>query len=132
MLFSIAHAYLACAILNIRTELKSAVRVRRAYGVLYYYYHAITDDGARLDIAANGFWGGRRERAFFDVLVSTPMPPQMDNPWQHATENTRTARRELMNREYVRSSMDLLLPLCSLSREDLVKRQLRATRGSPL
>ena len=28
---------------------------------------AISDDGARLDITANGFWGGRSERAFFDV-----------------------------------------------------------------
>ena len=28
---------------------------------------AISDNGARLDIAANGFWGGRSERAFFDV-----------------------------------------------------------------
>ena len=26
---------------------------------------AITDNGARLDIAANGFWGGRHEQAFF-------------------------------------------------------------------
>ena len=25
---------------------------------------AISEDGARLDIAANGFWGGRFERAF--------------------------------------------------------------------
>ena len=28
---------------------------------------AITEDGARLDIAANGFWGSRYERCFFDV-----------------------------------------------------------------
>ena len=28
---------------------------------------AITDEGARLDIAASGFWGGRHERVFFDV-----------------------------------------------------------------
>ena len=34
---------------------------------------AITDDGARLDIATNGFWGGRREQAFFDVRVLNPL-----------------------------------------------------------
>ena len=28
-----------------------------------------TQDGARLDIAANGFWGGRFERTFFVVRV---------------------------------------------------------------
>ena len=32
-------------------------------------------DGARLDIAANGFWGGRFERTFFDVRVFNPHAP---------------------------------------------------------
>ena len=32
-------------------------------------------DGARLDIAANGFWGGRYERTFFDVRVFNPLAP---------------------------------------------------------
>ena len=32
-------------------------------------------DGARLDIAANGFWGGRFERTFFDVKVFNPFAP---------------------------------------------------------
>ena len=31
-----------------------------------------TQDGARLDIAANGFWGGRFERTFFDVRIFNP------------------------------------------------------------
>ena len=29
-------------------------------------------EGARLDVAANGFWGGRYERALFDVKVFNP------------------------------------------------------------
>ena len=33
---------------------------------------AITDEGARLDIAASGFWGGRHKRAFFDVQIFNP------------------------------------------------------------
>ena len=33
---------------------------------------AITEDGARLDIAASGFWGGHHERAFFDIRVYNP------------------------------------------------------------
>ena len=41
---------------------------------------AIADDGARLDIAANGFWGGRSERAFFDVRVFNPLAPSNRQP----------------------------------------------------
>ena len=33
---------------------------------------AITDDGARLDIAVYGFWGGRFEKVFLDVRVFNP------------------------------------------------------------
>ena len=36
---------------------------------------ANTRDGARLDIVANGFWGGVYERAFFDVRVFNPFAP---------------------------------------------------------
>ena len=36
---------------------------------------AISEDGARLDIAANGFWGGRFERAYFDVRIFNPHAP---------------------------------------------------------
>ena len=35
-------------------------------------HSANTNDHARLDIAANGFWGGRFERAFFDIRVFNP------------------------------------------------------------
>ena len=33
---------------------------------------SITQDGAPLDIAANGFWGGRSQRTFLDVRVFNP------------------------------------------------------------
>ena len=36
---------------------------------------AITDDNARLDVAANGVWGGRFERTFIDVRVFNPYAP---------------------------------------------------------
>ena len=32
----------------------------------------MTEDGARLDVAMYGFWGGRFERAFVDVRVFNP------------------------------------------------------------
>ena len=36
---------------------------------------ANTQDGARLDIAANGLWGGHFERTYFDVRVFNPHAP---------------------------------------------------------
>ena len=33
---------------------------------------SVCTDGARLDIAADGFWGSRNERAFLDVRVFNP------------------------------------------------------------
>ena len=33
---------------------------------------AITEDGARLNVAMYGFWGGRFEKAFVDVRVFNP------------------------------------------------------------
>ena len=37
-------------------------------------------EGARLDVAANGFWGGRHERAFFDVRVFNPHAQSNNQP----------------------------------------------------
>ena len=39
------------------------------------YASAITDDGARADIQAKGFWGTPHQRAFFDVKVFNPHAP---------------------------------------------------------
>ena len=36
---------------------------------------AKAEDGARLDIAANGFWGGHYERAYFNMGVFNPLAP---------------------------------------------------------
>jgi hypothetical protein len=36
---------------------------------------ACTEDGARLDIVANGFWGNRYERTYLDVRVFNPLAP---------------------------------------------------------
>ena len=36
------------------------------------HHSAITDNGACLDIAVHGFWGGRFDKAFLDVRVFNP------------------------------------------------------------
>ena len=41
-------------------------------GEAFKYRSTTTDDEERLDIAANGFWGGRFERTFYDVRVFNP------------------------------------------------------------
>ena len=33
------------------------------------------EDGAHLDVSAQGFWGDRHEHTFFDVLVFNPLVP---------------------------------------------------------
>ena len=38
-----------------------------------------TQDGARLDITMNGFWGGRHEKTFCDVRVFNPHAPTNSN-----------------------------------------------------
>lgn len=40
---------------------------------------ANTTNGARLDVAASGFWGGRRERTLVDVRVFNPFAPSNSN-----------------------------------------------------
>ena len=41
-------------------------------GESFSHNSAITEDGARLDVAMYGFWGGRFEKAFVDVRVFNP------------------------------------------------------------
>ena len=41
-------------------------------GEILSHYTANTEDNARLDVTACGFWRGRFEKAFFDVRVFNP------------------------------------------------------------
>eukprot|EP00731_Ephydatia_muelleri_P004197 Em0002g373a len=49
-------------------------------GEVHTYASANFQDGARLDVAADGFWGNRFERAFFDVKVFNPYGPSKRRP----------------------------------------------------
>ena len=73
---------------------------------------AISDDGARLDIAANGFWGGRSERAFFDVRVFNPHAPSNRQPLPtcyRKHENLKKRAYEQRGREVERGSFTPLV-----------------------
>ena len=41
----------------------------------FAYRTANTDDGARLDVVAESFWGRDRQSAFFDIRVFNPLAP---------------------------------------------------------
>ena len=63
---------------------------------------ASTDSEARLDIAASGFFGGRFERAFFDVRVFAPSPVLTKAPSMPSTAAKSKRSAENMVNEYVR------------------------------
>ena len=50
-------------------------RLQALSGETLSTHSATTEDNARLDVAAIGFWGGRFERTFFDVRVFNPYAP---------------------------------------------------------
>ena len=61
---------------------------------------ANTQDGARLDIAANGLWGGRYERTFFDVRVFNPhaLSNRHSNPAACYRKHEKTKKRAYKQR----------------------------------
>lgn len=74
--------------------------------VLRYHYNqsqiirgasAITEGGTRLNIAANSFWGGCYERAYFVVKVSLMLHPTEKASPPH-TEGTKESKSEHMNK----------------------------------
>ena len=67
---------------------------------------ANTTEGARLDIAVNGFWGGRYERSFLDVRVFNPYAPSNRNTSiekcfkKHEQEKKRAYEQRILNVEH--------------------------------
>ena len=72
---------------------------------------ANSQDGARLDIAANGVWGGNFERTYFDVRVFNPhAPTNRHTQLSSATESTSGKRSGHTSRECEKWSMPPLPP----------------------
>ena len=57
---------------GVATDVAIEPHLQPLNGEIFRNRSAITEDGARLDIAANGVWGGRFERTMFDVRVFNP------------------------------------------------------------
>ena len=58
---------------------------------------AVTDDGARLDIAADSFWGNQHERAFFDVCIFNPFAPSNNQPIRVCYRKHKNQKRRAYN-----------------------------------
>ena len=50
-------------------------------------------DGAQLDVAVNGFWGGRHEKTFLDVRISNPYADSNRTTSQASTYTVPEARK---------------------------------------
>ena len=57
------------------TEVRIEPRLQPLSGEQIHLASANREDNARLDISANGFWGGQQERSMFDVRVFNPYAP---------------------------------------------------------
>ena len=70
---------------------------------------AISDDGARLDVAMYGFWGGRFEKAFLDVRVFNPSAKsnQTASITSIYTEDTSKRKSDNTNNVYEKSNVPL-------------------------
>ena len=106
-------------------------RLQPLSGENFHHRTAIREDGARLDVAANGVWGGRFERAFFDIRVFNP----------HARSNSvhsipaayakhERERGGIMRSVFTRWSMPPSFPSYSVPPEAKARRQLPFTSCS--
>ena len=67
-------------------------------GETLQYKTANRDDNTRLDIAANGFWGGRFERSYFDVRIFNPSAPSNQPLHSAYRRHDKEKRREYQQR----------------------------------
>lgn len=76
-----------------------------------------TTEGARLDVAADGFWGGNRERMYLDVRVFNPFAPSNARhsiPEMYKTHEREKKRQyELRIREVEHGSFTPLVMSCT-------------------
>ncbi|KAL5516942.1 hypothetical protein EMCRGX_G002398 [Ephydatia muelleri] len=72
-------------------------------------------DGARLDLAADGFWGSRFERAFFDLKVFNPYAPSNRRPQLTACDcSHEVSKKRAYEQRILKVEHDSFSPLSSL------------------
>ena len=93
---------------------------------------ANTTEGVRLDVAVNGFWGGRYERSFLDVRVSLIPPPTRTHQLRNASRSMNRRKRGHMSKESLTLNMPLLRLLSSQPVVGSVRKLPPSIRDSPL
>ena len=84
---------------------------------------ANTTEGARLDIAVNGFWGGRYERSFLDVRVFNPYATSNRNTSiekcfkKHEQEKKRAYEQRILDVEHASFTLLVFSASGGLSKE---------------
>ena len=86
-----------------------------------------TQDGAKLDIAANGFWGGRLEQTFFDFRVFNSHAPSNRNSLLASGYRKHELQKKRQYEQRVRLNMPPLLLSCQL--QVVWSTKLCSTRG---
>ncbi len=97
------------------TEVSHEVRVepnlQPITGEVFSRATSNTQEGARLDVVASGFWGGRYERTFINVRIFNPHAQSNRNiPLPSCYRKHENIKREPMSSAFVRWSMRPSLP----------------------
>ena len=85
-----------------------------------------SQDGARLDISANGVWGGTFEKTYFDVRIFNPHAPSNKNIslqacyGKHEKEKKRTYEQRIREIEHSRFTPLVLSTTAGMSKETAV------------
>ena len=114
---SIRHNEIRDLTANLLTEVRNDVRIEPdLQPVLFDQLSGATansQDGARLDLSANGVWGGRYEKTFFDVSLQPTCPIKQKGKKRRKKKKKKGA----MSNGCVRWSILHLHPSSSLQQE---------------
>ena len=79
-------------------------------GERFRHRTAIREDGARLDVAASGVWGGRFERTYFNVRVFNPLASSCQAHSLSATYAKHEGEKRRHYEDHVREIEQLVRP----------------------
>ena len=83
------------------------------YSIILFIY-SNSEQNARLDVAANGVWGGRFERTFFDVRVFNPFAKSnMDTPLATTYRRHENDKRRQYEQRVIQVEHSSFVPLYS-------------------
>ena len=120
----------ASLLTEVRHDVKTEPDPQPLSGEVMSHVTANTTEGARLDIALNGFWGSRYERTYLDVRVFNPLATSNSNPSiSNCYRKHENEKRELTSRGFARLSTRHLHLLFSQQQVGWENKEPHSTRG---